>query len=63
MKRRNWTSEETKLFCEILVDPVNNLIVTLKKESAQRQVFKCPLTEMRRGLEEPSFKGKSSYFL
>ena len=62
MESRNWTSEETKLFCEILVDPVNNFMVTLErkalKKASTREVFESVLEELQTALEEPSFKEK-----
>lgn len=36
MESRNWTSEEIKLFCEILVDPVNNFMVTIEKTALKK---------------------------
>ena len=43
MESRNWTSEETKLFCEMLIDPVKNVTVTIEKtalkKASTREVF------------------------
>ena len=44
MKNTNWPAKEMKLFCKILVDPVNNLKITLEKKAVKkasiREVFK-----------------------
>ena len=40
---RNWTAEETNLFCSILVDPVTKFMLTLErkalKKAATKEVF------------------------
>ena len=36
MESRNWKSEETKLFCEMLVDTVDNLMVTIEKTALKK---------------------------
>ena len=44
MKNTNWPAKEMKLFCKILVDPVNNLKITLEKKAVKKastgEVFK-----------------------
>ena len=47
---RNWTLEETNLFCSILVDPLSNFMVTLErkalKKSSTKEVFEAILEEL-----------------
>ena len=59
MGSRNWTSEETNLFCEILVNPSNNFMETLEKKALKKasttEVFECIAQEFKSGLEDPGF--------
>ena len=34
---RNWTPEETNLFCSILTDPVAKFILTLEQKALKKQ--------------------------
>ena len=36
MESKNWTSGETKLFCEMLLDPLNNFMVTIEKTALKK---------------------------
>ena len=36
MENRKWTTDGKELFSEILVDPVNNLMLTLQKEALKK---------------------------
>ena len=57
---RNWSLEETNLFCSILVDPVKNFMVTLErralKNSSTKEVFESVLEELNKALDEDPFK-------
>ena len=48
---RNSTKPETNLFCEVLVDQVNNFMQTLKqkslKKSSAKEVYDAIATEMK----------------
>ena len=36
---RNWTTEETNLFCSILVDPAFNFMVTLERKALKKGCY------------------------
>ena len=40
---RNWTKAETNLFCEILVDPINNFMQTLEQKALKKNLSKGSL--------------------
>ena len=46
---RNWTAEQTNLFCSILADPVTKFILTFErkalKKAATKDVFEAILEE------------------
>ena len=56
---RNWTKEETELFCEVLVDPVNNFLETLEKKalkkSSTKEVFEAILDELKTEMLKEEF--------
>ena len=58
MESRNWKSKENKLFCEILVNPANNFMVTLKrkvlKKKPQRERYSSPSWLKCRQQKQPS---------
>ena len=60
---RNWTLEETNLFCSILVDPLINFMVTLErkalKKSSTKEVFEAILEELDKALDEEPFKSST----
>ena len=49
---RNWTKAETSLFCEILVDSINNFMQTLEqkalKKTSAKEVYDTIAAEMKR---------------
>ena len=57
---RNWSLEETNLFCSVLVDPLTNFMVTLEqkalKKSSTKEVFESILEELNKALDEEPFK-------
>ena len=62
---RNWTADETNMFCEILIDPINNfMVITLEKKalkkSSTKEVFEAVAEEMREALKEEPFKSRNA---
>ena len=59
MENRNWTIKEIKLFCEVLIDLVNNFMRTLEKKALKkastREVFKEISGVFQEALAEPVF--------
>ena len=59
MENRNWTTKEMKLFCEVLIDLVNNFMRTLEKKALKkasiREVFKEISGVFQEALAEPVF--------
>ena len=57
---RNWTAEETNLFCSILADPVTKFMVTLErkalKKAATKEVFEIILEDLKTVFMEERFK-------
>ena len=57
---RNWTNDETNLFCKILADPVNNFMATLEKKvlkkASTKEVFKVIAAEFSQELKNDDFK-------
>jgi len=57
---RNWTFEETNLFCSILVDPTHNYLVQLEKKAIKkastRELFQEILDELTFSFDEEPFK-------
>ena len=33
---RNWTKDETELFCNVVADPINNFVATLEKKALKK---------------------------
>ena len=56
---RNWTNEETVLFCQILTDPVCNNLETLEKKalkkSSTKEVFEAILEDFQTSLQNHEF--------
>ena len=56
---RNWTNEETVLFCQILTDPVCNYLETLEKKalkkSSTKEVFESILEDFQKSLQNHEF--------
>lgn len=59
---RQWTFDKTNLFCEVLDNPVNNFMKTLKKrilkKSSTREAFDFIIVELKEGLENVQFNKK-----
>ena len=59
MENRNWTIKEIKLFCEVLIDLVNNFMRTLEKKALKKastqEVFKEISGVFQEALAEPVF--------
>ena len=59
-----WTSGETNLFSQILADPENNFMVTLKKSALKKasnsEIFDSIIAEFKEGLGNVQYKGKNS---
>ena len=59
MENRNWTIKEIKLFCEDLIDLVNNFMRTLEKKALKKastqEVFKEISGVFQEALAEPVF--------
>ena len=57
-----WTFDKTNLFCEVLDNPVNNFMKTLKKrilkKSSTRKAFHFIIVELKEGLEKVLFNKK-----
>ena len=57
-----WTFDKTNLFCEVLDNPVNNFMKTLKKrilkKSSTRKAFHFIIVELKEGLEKVQFNKK-----
>lgn len=57
-----WTFDKTNLFCEVLDNPVNNFMKTLKKQilkkSSTREAFDFIIVELKEGLEKVQFNKK-----
>ena len=64
---RNWTPEETLLYCEILTDPINNFMVTLEKKalkkSSTKEVFEEIAKEFEEELQKEVFKNRNAKYL
>ena len=70
---RNWTAEESKLFCSILADPGTMFMLTLERKALIKAVTKedAILEELKtafmgeqfKTLKEKSLKGKKSFNL
>ena len=59
---RQWTFDKTNLFCEVLANPMNNFMKTLKKrilkKSSTREAFDSIIVELKEGLENVQLKKK-----
>ena len=57
---RNWTIAETNLFCSVLVDPLNQFMISLEKKalkkSSTKEVFEEILKELKKTMDEEPFK-------
>lgn len=57
-----WTFDKTNLFCEVLDNPVNNFMKTLKKQilkrSSTREAFDFIIVALKEGLEKVHFNKK-----
>ena len=57
---RNWTAEETNLFCSILADPVTKFMLILErtalKKAATKEVFEAIIEELKTAFMEEAFK-------
>ena len=57
-----WTFDKTNLFCEVLDNPVNNFMKTLKKQilkrSSTREAFDFIIVALKEGLEKVYFNKK-----
>ena len=57
-----WTFDKTNLFCDVLDNPVNNFMKTLKKQilkkSSTREAFDFIIVELKEGLEKVQFNKK-----
>ena len=45
---RNWTAEETNLFCSILLDPVTTFMLTLERKALKKAATKRYLRQFYR---------------
>ena len=56
---RNWTKDETNIFCRVLADPINNFVSTLEKralkKASTKEVFEDILAEFKANLETEEF--------
>ena len=61
---RNWTKAETSLFCEILVDPINNFRQTLEqkalKKTSAKEVYDAIAAEMKEALKAEPFQSRNA---
>ena len=61
---RNWTKVETNLFCEILIDPINNFMKTLQwKElikTLAKEVYGLIAAGMRRAMKAEPFLSRNA---
>ena len=57
---RNWTTEETNLFCEIVTDPITNFMITLEGKALKKLSRKEILGEFQARLLGDYFKRRNS---
>ena len=61
---RNWTKAETNLFCEILVDQINNFMQTLEqkalKKTSAKEVCDAAAAEMKKAMKAEPFQSRNT---